>query len=90
MSPAKESCIRCNPCIARDVKTLVELSFAPYGLSSSTRRGTNQTVSKQWSIKMFCLADKNAIRVPCMPTSRDLLIEAGLGPKTFSVPYHLL
>ena len=35
---------------------------------------------------MFCLADKNCVRVPCTPSSRGVLIEAGLGPKTFSVP----
>ena len=61
-------------------------NFAPYGSSSSTRRGTNRTISKQWSIKMFCLADRNCVRVPCTPSSREVLIEAGLGPKTFSVP----
>ena len=60
-------------------------NFAPYG-SSSSRRGTNRAISKQWSLKMFCLADKNCIRVPCTPSSREVLIEAGLGPKTFSVP----
>ena len=59
-------------------------NFAPYG--SSCRRGTNRAISKQWSIKMFCLADKNCVRVPCTPSSREVLIEAGLGPKTFSVP----
>ena len=60
-------------------------NFAPYD-SSSSRRGTNKAISKQWSIKMFCLADKNCVRVPCTPSSREVLIEAGLGPKTFSVP----
>lgn len=61
-------------------------NFAPYGSSSSTRRGTNRAISKQWNIKMFCLSDRNCVRVPCTPSSREVLIEAGLGPKTFSVP----
>ena len=61
-------------------------NFAPYGSSSSSRRGINRAISKQWSLKMFCLADKNCVQVPCTPSSREVLIEAGLGPKTFSVP----
>ena len=36
-------------------------NFAPYG-SSSCRRGTNRAISKQWSLKIFCLADKNCGR----------------------------
>ena len=57
------------------------INFAPYGLS--TRRGT---ISKPWSVKMYCLSDTNAVKVPCTPSTREVLIEAGLGPKTFSVP----
>ena len=55
-------------------------NFAPYG-SSSTRRGTNRAISKQ-----DVSFDRNCVRVPCTPSSREVLIEAGLGPKTFSVP----
>lgn len=60
------------------------VNFALYGLSA--RRGSSGAISKQWSVKMYCLADTNAIKVPCTPSSREVLIEAGLGPKTFSVP----
>ena len=51
-----------------------QANFAPYGW------GTNRAISKQWSIKMFCLSDRNCVRVPCTPSPREVLIEAGLGP----------
>ncbi len=46
--------------------------------SSSSRKGSK---SKQSSLKMYCLADRNVVRVPF-----KMLIEAGLGAKTISVP----
>ena len=58
-------------------------NFALYGLTSSSKKGN--TKNKPWSIKMYCLADKNVLRVPCTPSSREMLVEAGLGPKTISV-----
>ena len=58
-------------------------NFAPYGLTSSSKKGI--TKNKPWSIKMYCSADKNVVRVPCTPSSREMLVEAGLGPKTICV-----
>ncbi len=42
-------------------------NFAPYRKSSTSRKGGK---TKQWCIKMYCLADRNVV-----------LIEAGLGPE---------
>ena len=63
--------------------TAIEEQQANFASSSSTRRGTNRAVSKQWSIKKFCLADKNSTRAPCLPSRREVLIEAGIGTKTY-------
>lgn len=34
-----------------------------------------------WSVKMVCLSEKNARRVPCSVAERETLVQAGLGEK---------
>ena len=38
---------------------------------------------KSWTLKAFCLNNKNANRVPCNGAEREALIQAGLGEKKF-------
>ena len=55
------------------------MNFAPY---KDKKLGKN----KSWSVKMVCLASKDAQRVPATAAERELLVAAGLGEKRVLVP----
>lgn len=54
------------------------MNFAPY----KDKKGKN----KSWSVKLVCLASKDAKRVPATAAERELLVAAGLGEKRVLVP----
>lgn len=55
-------------------------NFAPY-----SKEG-NSAKPKAWSAKFVCLSNKEANRVPCNKYDRNLLVQAGLGDKKFTIP----
>ena len=49
--------------------------ISPYSVTS--RKGFK---NKQWNFRIYCFADRNVERIPCVPSPKDLLIETGIGP----------
>ena len=44
------------------------------------------TKGKSWSLKLVCLSEQNASKVPCSAFERNLLVGAGLGKKKAVLP----
>ena len=44
------------------------------------------TKGKSWSVKLVCLSERNATKVPCSAYDRKLLVGAGLGEKKAVLP----
>ena len=55
--------------------------FAPYSCQSKT-----QHKPQSWTLKVFCLSSKNALRVPTTSREREVLVSAGLGEKKVLIP----
>ena len=58
------------------INTEQRMNFAPY----------KDKGKKSWSVKLVCLASKDANRVPMTAAERELLVAAGLGEKRIQIP----
>lgn len=70
--------LECNqsPDIAAEQKS----NFASYKEAKPYRK------HKGWTVKVVCLSNKDATRVPCSITEREMLVQAGLGEKKVFIP----
>ena len=67
-----------------EVATEQRSNFASYSHARKPSSGSSK--GKTWSIKVVCLSDKNASRVPCSLAEREVLVQAGLGEQKVVVP----
>ena len=61
-------------------------NFALYTQPKKSATGSKEQIwsgskGHNWSVKMVCLSEKNATRVPCSVAERKMLVQAGLGEK---------
>ena len=61
-----------------------KLNFAPYSKGKAVMKTSQKHQS--WTVKLVCLSNMDATKVPCSAAERELLVQAGLGEKKVSVP----
>lgn len=63
---------------SQDISAEQKSNFASY--KASGRK------IQSWTIKVVCLGNKEATRVPCSVAEREILVQAGLGEKKIIIP----
>ena len=56
-----------------------KLNFAPYSKGKAVMKTSQKHQS--WTVKLVCLSNMGATKVPCSAAERELLVQAGLGEK---------
>ena len=67
---------------SHDIAAEQKYNFAPYTQPKSSSRCKAQS----WTLKVVCLSNMDATRVPCGVAEREMLVKAGLGEKKVVFP----
>ena len=65
----------------RDIASEQKSNFAPYRGVKTTGTHKNQS----WTLRVVCLSNTDARRVPCGVIEREMLVQAGLGEKKVTI-----